>query len=171
MNHARSKFNSRSSGNDFVDPDLSSSSGGSNNSLNSAFAPIPILEDRIHLPPMEDSKYPKLPSPHLSVPVLPPIRRPDSGESRSRISTGTSAQRRFGYAQAGVEQHKQRKCGNGNACCQSYTHFTLVNYDSRVGISCKLLLFTGPRDVRPGQYNLTNKNMRNAVTTIKTFQT
>ena len=43
------------------------------------------MEDRIHLPPIDDPKYPKLPSPHLSAPVLPPIRRP---VNENRIDSG-----------------------------------------------------------------------------------
>jgi hypothetical protein len=74
-----------------VDPDCSSSSGGSDYSDSLSFTRRnfdPILEDRIHLPPMDDPKCPKLPSPHLSAPVLPPIRRLTNGENKNRINSG-----------------------------------------------------------------------------------
>ncbi len=86
----RSFFSSNPS-NHFVDPDCSSSSGGSDYSDSLSFTRRnfdPILEDRIHLPPMDDPKCPKLPSPHLSAPVLPPIRRLTNGENKNRINSG-----------------------------------------------------------------------------------
>lgn len=63
---------------DLVDPDCSSSSG-SGESMNyydvvGCNRHNAVLEDRIHLPPIEDPKFPKLPSPHQTIPVLPPIR-------------------------------------------------------------------------------------------------
>jgi len=75
--------NNNNSGNtfsrDLVDPDCSSSSGSWESvrycDKVSCNRPNALLEDRIHLPPIEDPKFPKLPSPHQTMPVLPPIRQ------------------------------------------------------------------------------------------------
>lgn len=76
--------NSSNATKDFVDPDCSSSSG-SGYSMNycdwsNCDEPTTVLEDRTHLPPIEDSKFPKLPSPYKTIPVLPSIR-PEGNQS------------------------------------------------------------------------------------------
>ena len=85
--------------------------------LRPGFEPVVgCLEDRIHLPPMGDQ--PRMPSPHLSAPPLPPIKRP-----RPRPATSMSSFKPTETPSASELEAISKSLREAEMLCQSAASF------------------------------------------------